>query len=656
MLKHTMPIFVDQPDGWMCMSRTKPTRAFGIDIWGFRMIRTNGNAPVRRTGAIPGEDGSILWRVWAPLAQQVDLILVNGEERRNIAMEREDHGFHRTVLQSVPEGQRYAYLLDGGPARPDPCSLWQPEGVDGFSAVVIPDRFSWTDQNWKGIRQAELVLYELHVGTFTALGTFEAIIPRLRDLQELGVTAIEIMPVAQFPGSRNWGYDGVLLYAAQNTYGGPHGLQRLVDACHACGLAVYLDVVYNHFGPESNYLGEFGPYFTDCYKTPWGPAVNYDRAGCDAVRDFVLDNVRMWLEEFHVDGLRLDAVDAIFDMGARHILRAIKEAANNAGASRGWPAIVTAESDLNDPRLLYPVDRGGHELDAQWMDDYHHAVHAFFTHERDGYYSDYGKASQLAEVLERPFLYNWNYSAFRDRKHGARPEGLGCDRFVVCLQNHDQVGNRASGDRLNTLLDSRAAQRLAASYFLLSPYLLLLFMGEEYGEETPFPFFCSFRGEELRKSVSEGRRREYSAHDQEALIPDPGAEATFRSAQLSWSWPEGSVRHGLRRLYRDLLSARREWPALLDLVCRSARLVNEKDDGLLLEARLGSTQERSVRAVFNLAERPRALVEELDAGQSILFTSEAEIYHGGRTNFRRVHELLPHECLVFGPSSWRSFT
>jgi maltooligosyltrehalose trehalohydrolase len=619
------------------------------------MSETSHGSQVRRTGAIRSEGGSILWRVWAPFASEVSLVLIDGNERRAIAMQSESRGFHLAILRGVLEGQRYAYRLDGGPERQDPCSLWQPDGVDGFSAVVIPDRFSWTDQDWTGVPQAELVFYELHVGTFTVEGTFDAIIPRLRDLRELGITAIEIMPVAQFPGSRNWGYDGVLPYAAQNTYGGPHGLQRLIDACHACGLAVYLDVVYNHFGPESNYLGEFGPYFTDRYKTPWGAAINYDRAGCDAVRDFVLDNVRMWLEEFHVDGLRLDAVDAIFDMGARHILRAIKEAANKAGANRGWPAIVTAESDLNDPRLLYPVERGGYELDAQWMDDYHHAAHTFFTDERHGYYIDFGDASPLAQVLERPFLYNWDYSAFRDRKHGARPEGLSGNRFIVCLQNHDQVGNRASGDRLNTLLESRATQRLAASFLLLSPYLPLLFMGEEYGEENPFPFFCSFRGAELQKAVQEGRRREHSAHHQQALVPDPCAEATFTSARLSWSWPEGSERLGLRRLYRDLLTARREWPALKDLVCRSARLIRDHDRGMLLEAHFGASPERSVHALFNLENRPIALAADSGTGQNLLFSSESESYRGGRTQFRRIHELLAHECVVFGPSSWRSF-
>ena len=350
-------------------------------------------------------------------------------------------------------------------------------------------------------------------------------------------------------------------------------MQRLVDACHAEGLAIYLDVVYNHFGPEGNYLGEFGRYFNDRYKTPWGAAVNYDGHGCDAVRDYVRDNVRMWLEEFHFDGLRLDAVHAVFDLSARHILRAIQMTAEESAARRGWPAIVVGESDLNDPRLLYPHDRGGDGLDAQWADDFHHAAHAFLTGERAGYYVDFGEAGQLARALESPYVYAWDYSPFRGRKHGAPPEGLSGDRFVVCLQNHDQVGNRARGDRLNALLGSPAKVRLSAGLLLLSPYLPLLFMGEEYGEENPFPFFCSFGDPALIEAVREGRKKEFDAFSWQGEVPDPQGEETFASARLGWSWPEGTPRAGLRRLYRDLLAARREWPALRDFEHRSARLL-----------------------------------------------------------------------------------
>jgi maltooligosyltrehalose trehalohydrolase len=559
----------------------------------------------------------------------------------------------------VPEGRRYAFRLDDGPERPDPCSLWQPEGVHGPSAVVRPDRFSWSDGGWKGVRREDLVFYELHVGTFSPAGTFEGVIPRLRDLRELGITAVEIMPVGQFPGTRNWGYDGVLPYAAQNSYGGPQGLHRLVDACHAEGLAIFLDVVYNHFGPEGNYRGEFGRYFNDRYKTPWGAAVNYDDRDCDAVRDDVLDNVRMWLEEFHFDGLRLDAVHAIFDMGARHILRAIEETAEESGARRGWPAIVVAESDLNDPRLLDSRERGGYALAAQWADDFHHAAHAWLTGERAGYYADFGEPAQLAKALEQPFVYAGDYSHFRGRKHGAPPEGLSGDRFIVCLQNHDQVGNRARGDRLSSLLGAPAKERLAAGLLLLSPYLPLLFMGEEYGEKNPFPFFCSFGDPALVEAVREGRKREFDAFSWQGQVPDPQSEATFASARLSWSWPENTPRAGLRRLYRDLLTARREWPALRDFKTRSARLIDparEQGAGPILELVRGDgSSGKMVRALFNLGGRPVRLRGGTAIEASVLFRSEAAEYGGGRREDRPVDELAPFEFLVLGPPSWRAF-
>ncbi|CAA9442271.1 MAG: GH13_10 / GH13 / GH13_9 / GH13_36 / GH13_ 11 / GH13_20, partial [uncultured Phycisphaerae bacterium] len=574
--------------------------------------RTTESLPGRRCGAVGLPDGSVRWRVWAPLAGRVDLVLIDGERRRTVAMRPDDNnveepGHFAHVEPNVPDGQRYAYKLDGGEERQDPCSLSQPDGVPGPSAVVRPARFSWTDANWRGVRRADLVFYELHVGTFTPAGTFDAVIERLPALKELGVTAIEIMPVNQFPGSRNWGYDGVLSYAAQNTYGGPHGLARLVDACHAHGLAAVLDVVYNHFGPEANFLHEFGPYFTEKYKTPWGKAVNFDDAGSDAVRDFVLDNARMWLEEFHFDGLRLDAVHAIYDLGARHILRAIRDVADDVAARQNRDVHVVAESDLNDPRIVNPPERGGHGHDAQWSDDFHHAVHAFLTGERRGYYADYGAARQLAHVLNTPFLHAGHYSPGRRRKHGAPPTGLPGDQFVVCIQNHDQVGNRAKGDRLTTLLASPAKQRLAASLLLLAPHLPLLFMGEEYGEDRPFPFFCSFAGEDLTRAVREGRKREFAelvGGGEEVPLPD--ALETFQSAVLSWTWPDGTPRAGIRRLYADLLAARRAWPAMRDFTNRTARLLGQENDGAVIELARGTGGD-SLSACFNLTDRPQAL-------------------------------------------------
>ncbi len=378
---------------------------------------------VRRCGVMGLSDGSVLWRVWASRVGRVDLVLLDGAQRRTYPMQAEEHGFFHCSLPDVREGQRYAYRLNNGPERPDPRSLWQPEGVHNPSAVVRPERFAWTDHGWKGVPREDLVFYELHVGTFTAEGTFASVIPRLPQLRELGVTAVELMPVAQFPGSRNWGYDGVHLYAAQNSYGGPYGLQRLVDACHAAGLAVFLDVVYNHLGPEGNYLAEFGTYFTERYHTSWGSALNLDGPGSDPVRDFLLDNVRLWIEDFHFDGLRLDAVHAIFDSRPRHILREIKEVAD-AAARPGQRIHIIAESLVNDVRMVRAPEGGGHGLDAEWNEDFHHALHAYLSGERHGKYGDFGATSCLSRVLEHTFHLNGIYSVHRGRRWA--PPTRGC--------------------------------------------------------------------------------------------------------------------------------------------------------------------------------------------------------------------------------------
>jgi maltooligosyltrehalose trehalohydrolase len=567
-------------------------------------------------------------------------------------MKPEDDDHFSLTLPDIPDGRRYFYSLDAGPDRADPCSLHQPDGVPGPSAVFRPDRFPWTDKHWKGVPRADLVFYELHVGTFTPQGTFDAIIPRLESLRDLGVTAIELMPVAQFPGTRNWGYDGVLPYAAQNSYGGPEALQRLVDAAHKAGLAVFLDVVYNHFGPEGNFFNDFGPYFTDHYKTPWGRAINYDDAGSDPVRDFVLDNARMWLSEFHLDGLRLDAVHAIYDLGARHILRAIKEVAEDVAQQTGRTIEIVAESDQNDPRTVRPPEQGGHGLDAQWSDDFHHAVHAFLTGERRGYYTDYGDARHLARALETPFVYAGDFSPHRGRKHGAPPTNLPGDQFVVCIQNHDQVGNRARGDRLTTLLDSPAKQRLAASLLLLSPHLPLLFMGEEYGETNPFPFFCSFCDEELIEAVRQGRKREFadfvSSPDE---VPDPHADPTFAVARLSWDWPAGSPRAALRRLYRDLLTARKSWPSLRDFTTRTVHTHPDPTHPSVIEMIRG---QEPLRALFNLTPEPQPLPTTPQATVSTLFSSEWTHYCGTRRRDDTPTQLLPFETLVIGPQDhWK---
>jgi maltooligosyltrehalose trehalohydrolase len=610
----------------------------------------------RTCGAVSLAGGAVQWRVWAPKAKSLDLVLLQDHHRRNIRMNAESCGYFAHAEPEVPDGQRYCYQLDGGEDRPDPCSLWQPEGVSGPSAVVRPSRFSWTDRSWRGVRRDLLVVYELHVGTFTPEGTFEAIIPRLESLRELGVTAIEIMPIGQFPGDRNWGYDGVLPYAAQNTYGGPQGLARLADAAHAAGIAVILDVVYNHYGPEGNYLDQFGTYFTDEYKTPWGRAINYDQRGSDPVRQYVLSNARMWLDEFHLDGLRLDAVHAIYDLGARHILKEIREAADETAERTGRAIHIIAESDLNDPRVVAPYEKGGHGFDAQWSDDFHHAAHVLLTGETRGYYSDYtGGLKQFARVLQTPFLYAGQYSPSRGRRHGAPPDGIPNDRFVVCLQNHDQVGNRAKGDRLSTLVDSPAKLRLAASALLLVPRIPMLFMGEEYGETRPFPFFCSFAGEELIEAVRQGRKREFAELvGSDTQVPDPQAESTFASAKLSWSWTDGTPSGGIRRLYRELLAARRKWPALRDLSNVRVRLLPDRQAGPVIELIRGGNADASntLRACFNFSPDPQPLPDSAGSARAI-FSSEMTRYCGDRRELGRPRELRPFECIAFGPNSYQ---
>jgi maltooligosyltrehalose trehalohydrolase len=576
----------------------------------------------------------------------VDLVLIDGRSRGVLSMTAEPGGYFARTEAGFSEGQRYAYRLNGGPERPDPMTLWQPDGVHQPSAVLFPERFAWDENSWAGIPREGLVLYELHVGAFTPEGTFDAVIPRLDALKDLGVTAIELMPVSQFPGGRNWGYDGVHPFAPQNTYGGPHGLQRLVNACHARGLAVILDVVYNHLGPEGNYLAEFGPYFTDRYRTPWGPALNFDDAGCDPVREYFLANVRHWVGQYRMDGLRLDATHAIFDNSPRHILRDVKEAAD-AAALPGRKAHVIAEHLRNDPRVLLSPERGGYGLDAEWNDDFHHAVHAFLTGERQGYYVDFGDARAFRKLFEKTFLLDGVYSQYRGRRFGAPVGDLPGDRFVVSLQTHDQVGNRAGSGRLATLLQPPAL-RLAASMPLLAPHLPLLFMGEEYGEENPFWFFCSFLDRHLGERVRAGRRREYADHMKGADIADPQAQATFAACRLSWSWPEGSPRAGLRRLYCDLLAARRRWPALRDFVHRSARLLPDEGNPWILNLIRGRGPE-ALHLYFNLTDRFHPLD---DGGRAWLFRSEAARYGGPRTAEGPPGRLWPHECVALGPAAW----
>jgi maltooligosyltrehalose trehalohydrolase len=508
------------------------------------------------------------FRVWAPLCRQVAIELLDAPPR-TVPLSPKPGGYWAALIDGVEPGALYQVVLDGDQRWPDPASRCQPKGVHGPSQVVDPHAYAWGDglrpafghRAWQGLPLADYILYELHVGTFTPEGTFDAIIPRLPVLKELGITAVELMPVAQFPGDRNWGYDGVYPFAVQSSYGGPEGLKRLVDACHQLGIAVVLDVVYNHFGPEGNYTGNFGPYVTQRYTTPWGSAINFDDAYSDGVRDFVLDNVRQWIVDYHIDGLRLDAVHAIYDFSATHILAEMKAVAEPLAAARGYPCYLMAESDLNDRRTIAPPEQGGHGLDAQWSDDFHHSLHTLLTGESGGYYEDFGSPEQWVKALQDGFVYDGVYSRHRQRRHGNDARDRPPQQFIVCAQNHDQVGNRMLGERLSTLVDFEAL-KLAAGAVLLSPYIPLLFMGEEYGETAPFLYFIDHGDADLVAAVREGRKREFAAFQTLGEPPDAASTDTFHRCQLDWE-QRAKGQHGtLWRFYQTLMQLRRGIPAL----------------------------------------------------------------------------------------------
>ncbi|MEB3291167.1 MAG: malto-oligosyltrehalose trehalohydrolase [Leptolyngbya sp.] len=500
------------------------------------------------------------FRVWAPQRQQVAIRLLT-EPERTVPLGVEPGGYWASVVEGVPPGTLYQVVLDGDLQRPDPASRSQPQGVHGPSQVVDTQAYAWQDGAWQGLPLAEFVLYEIHVGTFTPEGTFEAIIPRLPVLQDLGITALEIMPVAQFPGERNWGYDGVYPFSVQPSYGGPDGLKRLVEACHQRGMAVVLDVVYNHLGPEGNYIADFGPYFTQRYTTPWGAALNFDDAHSDGVRELVLDNVRMWVTDFHLDGLRLDAIQAIYDLSAQHILAEMQAVVRPLAETRGYPCYLIAESDLNDRRVIAPPDQGGHGLDAQWSDDFHHALHTRLTGETDGYYEDFGHPDLLGKALHQGFAYDGVYSHYRRRRHGNDARDRPPQQFVVYAQNHDQVGNRRLGERLSTLV-SFESLKLAAGTVLFSPYVPMLFMGEEYGETAPFLYFIDHSDPDLVAAVHEGRQREFAAFHAQGEPPDAANPQTLEQCVLNWDRHTEGKSGTLWRFYQALLHLRKQIPAL----------------------------------------------------------------------------------------------
>ena len=552
----------------------------------------------KRQGASRLPNGQWQFVVWAPYHKQVSLKIQKPRELR-VPMQPDEWGHHVAVIDRLEAGSSYTYELSDGRNLPDPASRFQPASVHGPSQIVDVAAFEWSDSGWKGPDLASSIFYELHVGAYTPEGTFEAIIPKLDELAELGITTIELMPIAQFPGARNWGYDGVYQFAAQNTYGGPQGLRRLVNAAHSRGLAVALDVVYNHLGPEGNYLGAYGPYFSSRYRTPWGEAINFDGPDSDPVRRYFIDNALYWAEHFHIDALRLDAVHGIFDFSATHFLAQLQSEIQALAARLGRPILLIAESNLNDSKMLHSAERGGYGLDGQWSDDFHHAVHTLLTGEHDGYYADFGKLSCLTETLKHGWCYSGQYSIFRRRRQGNSPAGIERSRFVVCTQNHDQVGNRALGERLSTLVSTEAL-KLAAGATLISPLTPLLFMGEEYAETAPFQYFVSHSDKELIENVRKGRRGEFATFDWKAEIPDPQAESTFEASILDHSRKQSEPHRTMLRFYKRLICFRREH--LKPNENWETRQLSER----VVSARVGSGQ-GSFSSIFNLAGEPAVI-------------------------------------------------
>jgi len=579
-----------------------------------------------RLGATPSHDGtSTGFLVWAPNAGRVDVVLLDpGGEA---ALRPAGDGMFAATVDGVGPGRRYRYRLDGGDSVPDPAASHQPEGLTGPSEVVSPD-FDWTDAGWAGVPLERIVLYELHVGTFTPEGTFDAVVPRLAELAQMGITMIELMPVAQFPGERNWGYDGVMPYTAQHSYGGPDGLRRLVNAAHAAGLGVCLDCVFNHLGPEGNVLPRFGPVFTQRYRTPWGAAINMDGPGSDGVRAFLLGSALRWLEEFHMDALRLDAVDQIADASARPFLAELADEVAAAAARAGRPLHLIAESDLNDPRMITPRAAGGLGMDAQWNGDLHHSLHVLLTGEDTGYYADFaGSGTSLAARAYRDaFVYTGQRSRFRSRRHGAPAAGIHGSRFVVFGQNHDQVGNRMLGERLAHVAGLEAA-KLMAGAVVLAPSLPLLFMGEEYAEDAPFQFFTSHAGAELAEAVRRGRAEEFRSFRWAGEPPDPQAEQTFRRSALHWESRAEGVHAQVLDLYRALLRLRRDIPALRDLDPRSID-VTRTDDPPVVWALRGDLTQGGVAVCLHFGRERRELPVPF-AGTGRVLLDSADVRYGG---------------------------
>jgi maltooligosyltrehalose trehalohydrolase len=532
----------------------------------------------------------------------------------------DDRGWWTAAVEDAELGVDYGFLLDEDPhPYPDPRSDWQPHGVHGLSRLYDQDAFAWSDQRWQGPPLTGAVIYEMHIGTFTEEGTFDSAIARLDYLADLGVTHLEVMPVAEFAGDRGWGYDGVDLFAVTQHYGGPDGLKRFVDAAHAKGLAVLLDVVYNHFGPVGNYTGKFGPYVTSRHCTPWGDAINFEDAGSDEVRRFFCDNALLWLCRYHFDGLRLDAVHEFVDRSAVHFLEQLSAEVDVASAKHGRRMVLIAESDLNDPRIVRPREAGGYGIDAQWSDDFHHALFTLLHSEGEGkgYYDDFGSFEKLVKSLTEVFVYDGEYSRYRRRRHGRPVEGLSAHHFVTFIQNHDQIGNRATGDRLEHIVGAERT-KVALGIVLTAPFIPMLFQGEEFAASTPFQYFADHDDAEMAKAVSAGRKKEFAAFGwDEGAIPDPEDPETFKRSKLNWSEVHGGTHGEMLEWTRKLIHLRRNSSSLNDGELGKTKVTADPEKSWL------SMERGKIQVLANLGPEPVPF--DASEGYLIALASRPEI-------------------------------
>jgi maltooligosyltrehalose trehalohydrolase len=556
-----------------------------------------------------------VFRLWAPNAKQVCVAIANERVRLHGA----ESGWWFSDPLTVQVNSDYTFVLDDGEPLADPRSNWQPAGIHGPSRLLDHRSFPWNDKYWQAAPLSAALIYELHIGTFSPSGTFAGAIDKLDHLVELGVTHVELMPVAEFSGKRGWGYDGALIYAPHHAYGAPADLKRLVDACHARGLAVILDVVYNHLGPAGNYLARFGPYFTGRYRTPWGEAVNFDGPGSDEVRRFFCDNALMWLRDYHFDALRLDAVHAMIDASAVHFLEQLACEVGDLEAQLGRHLCLIAESDLNDPRIIRPRDIGGYGIAAQWSDDFHHALHTVLTGERAGYYADFGSLKQLAKALTDGFVHDGRHSSFRQRRHGKPLTGMSGHSLLGYAQNHDQVGNRATGERLYHLIGEGGA-KIAAALVLTAPFIPMLFQGEEWAASSPFLYFTDHQDPELGKAVTEGRRAEFADFDwQPDEVPDPQDPNTFERSKLKWTERLNEPHATMLRWYRRLIELRREQPGLRDGRLQDVEVQFDERGRWLWVKR------SSVVIACNFGENSQRVPAPARAGANILLESEQNV-------------------------------